>query len=170
MSCDGFANTIVGWLLGCLPVTTYEQNIGVLMISKAVNLHIITAGSIILLLAGLMPAFGTFLSTLPACVLGGCLVMVFGSIVCIGLKMIYTAGLNERNSIIASVSLCVGLGASYAPQLGNYLSASLRSVLLASPVTLVFIIAIILTLVLPQQIGSGSSPISEANCSAFHKE
>lgn len=63
-----------------------------------------------MILAGLLPPIGNFFSSLPESVLGGCTIMMFGTILTIGIEMISKAGFNQRNVTIVALSLTVGIG------------------------------------------------------------
>ena len=150
--CDGFANSVVGWLLGCLPVTTYEQNIGVLALSKATNIYVVAAGAGIMIAAGMFPSLGVLLANMPASVLGGSLIMVFGSICYISIEMISNSGFTRRNSLICSLAIGIGLGLHNAPQAVAGLPQHIGDLLVKNPVIMVFIVAIVLSIILPRDI------------------
>ena len=68
------------------------------------------SGTLAMILGGLFPPIGAFFTTLPDCVLGGCTVIMFGSIMMSGIRMMQNAGLDQRNVLIAATSLCLGVG------------------------------------------------------------
>ena len=72
-----------------------------------------------MLLAGLFPPIGAFFASLPDAVLGGCTIMMFGSIMVSGVQMLARAGFNQRNTTIAALSLSVGIGATSATKLAS---------------------------------------------------
>ena len=71
LACDGFLSSVSG-LLGCTPITSFSQNVGLIAMTKVVNRFTIMFGALTLILAGLFPPIGAFFSTLPQPVLGGC--------------------------------------------------------------------------------------------------
>lgn len=77
IACDGFVSALSS-VFGCLPITSFSQNVGLVAMTKAV--------------------------------LGGCTIMMFGTIVVSGLQMISKCGFSQRNIVIAALSLSVGLG------------------------------------------------------------
>lgn len=83
IACDGFVSSLSS-LFGCLPITSFSQNVGLVAMTKVVNRFTIATGAIIMILAGVFPIFGALLATLPDAVLGGCTIMMFGSIVISG--------------------------------------------------------------------------------------
>ena len=67
--------------LAAFPLRPFSQNVGLVAMTHVVNRKAIASGALIMILAGLFPAFGVILASLPDTVLGGCTLMMFGSIV-----------------------------------------------------------------------------------------
>ena len=84
IACDGFVSALSS-LFGCLPITSFSQNVGLIAMTKVVNRFTLLMGGIIMILAGIFPVFGALLATLPDAVLGGCTIMMFGTIVVSGI-------------------------------------------------------------------------------------
>ena len=149
IACDGFISSISA-LFGCMPITSFSQNVGLVAMTKVVNRFTILMGAIIMVLAGLFPAFGALLATLPEPVLGGCTLIMFGSIVVSGLHMLAKCGYNQRNMIIVALSLSVGIGFTQVPEIFAIFPEIVRNVLAENCVAVVFIMALVLNLVLPK--------------------
>lgn len=149
LTCDGFVSSISS-LFGCLPITSFSQNVGLVAMTKVVNRFTIATGAVIMLLAGIFPIFGALLATLPDAVLGGCTIMMFGTIVVSGLQMISKCGFSQRNITIAALSLSVGLGFTQCEDLFNIFPQMIQNVFGQNCVAVVFLVAIILNLVLPE--------------------
>lgn len=151
LACDGFASSLSG-IMGCPPVTSFSQNIGLIAMTKVVNRFTIATGAFCMILAGLLPPIGNFFASLPESVLGGCTIMMFGTILFSGVEMLAKAGFNQRNSIIASLSLSIGVGFTSTSEIGlwNQFPAIIQSVFSTNVVAVVFVVAIILNLILPQ--------------------
>lgn len=150
LACDGFVSSISG-MLGCPPITSFSQNVGLINMTHVVNRFTIMTGAVILILAGIIPHIGAFFSTLPQPVLGGCTIMMFGTIVVSGMHMIGKCGYTQRNTVIVALSLSVGLGFTQVPEIFNYLPSLIRDIFSQNPVATVFILAISLNLVLPKE-------------------
>ena len=150
VACDGFVSTIAG-LFGCTPITSFSQNVGLATISKVVNRFVIATGACIMILGGLFPAVGTVLTTIPQPVLGGCTIMMFGSILFAGFGMMAKSGFSQRNMIIVSLSLSVGLGFTQATGLFAIFPKIVQTVFAENCVAVVFLLAVILNLVLPKE-------------------
>ena len=76
--------------------------------------------------------------------------MMFGTIVVSGLQMISKCGFTQRNTIIAALSLSVGLGFTQCADLFTIFPQMIQNVFAQNCVAVVFIVAIILNLVLPE--------------------
>lgn len=149
ISCDGFVSTLSG-IFGCTPITSFSQNVGLASLSGVVNRFTIATGAIIMLLGGIFPPVGTLLTTIPQAVLGGCTIMMFGSILFAGFGMLAKAGFSQRNMIIVSLSLSVGLGFTSASQMFKVFPQIIQTVFAENCVAVVFVLAVILNLVLPK--------------------
>ena len=156
ITCDGFVSSISA-LFGCLPITSFSQNIGLVAMTKVVNRYAIATGAIIMIIAGIFPAVGVLLATLPDAVLGGCTIMMFGMIVMSGIQMMSRCGYSQRNITIASVSLSVGIGFTQAPELCEIFPQIIRTVFAENCVAVVFLVSVILNLVLPADMEATSA-------------
>ena len=132
IACDGFVSALSS-VFGCLPITSFSQNVAVIMI-----------------LAGIFPIFGAVLATLPDAVLGGCTIMMFGTIVVSGIQMLGRCGYTQRNITITALSLSIGLGFTQVPEIFAIFPRIVQTVFAENCVAVVFIVAIILNLVLPK--------------------
>ena len=151
LACDGYASSLSS-LVGCPPVTSFSQNVGLLAMTKVVNKFTIMTGAGCMILAGLLPPVGNFFASLPESVLGGCTIMMFGTIMTSGMQMLAKAGFNQRNVTIAALSLAVGVGFTAASEidLWHIFPEIVQSVFSANVVAVAFVVSIILNLVLPK--------------------
>lgn len=149
LACDGFISALSS-VFGCLPITSFSQNVGLVAMTKVVNRFAIAMGAIIMLLAGIFPIFGALLATLPDAVLGGCTIMMFGTIVVSGLQMIGKCGYSQRNITIVALSLSIGIGFTQMPELFAIFPKIVQTVFGENCVAVVFLVSILLNLVLPQ--------------------
>lgn len=150
LSCDGLISSLSA-CFGCMPITSFSQNVGLLAMTKVINRFTIATGAGILLLAGIFPAFGAILATLPEAVLGGCTIMMFGNIVISGLQMIGNCGFSQRNITIAALSLSIGLGFTQVPQMFEIFPDIIRTIFAENCVAVVFLAAIIMNLIMPKE-------------------
>ena len=102
-------------------------------------------------LGGIFPPVGTLLTTIPQAVLGGCTIMMFGSILFAGFGMMAKSGFSQRNMIIVSLSLSVGLGFTQAAGMFKEFPQIFQTIFAENCVAVVFLLAVILNLVLPKE-------------------
>lgn len=148
--CDGFVSSVSG-IFGCTPITSFSQNVGLAAISGVVNRFTIAVGAVVIILGGVFPAVGHALTTIPQAVLGGCTIMMFGSILFAGFGMMARAGFSQRNMVIVSLSLSIGLGFTQATGMFAIFPEIIRTVFAENCVAVVFLLAVILNLVLPKK-------------------
>ena len=148
VACDGFVSSIAG-LFGCTPITSFSQNVGLAAISGVVNRFTIATGACIMILGGVFPAVGAILTTIPQAVLGGCTMMMFGSIMFAGFRMLSNCGFTDRNMIIVALSLSIGLGFTQAAGMFAIFPQIIQTVFAENCVAVVFLLAVILNLILP---------------------
>ncbi len=142
---DGVA-TIAASLVGAPPNTTYSEVTGAVMLTKAFNPIIMTWTAITALTLAFVGKLGALLQTIPMPVMGGIMMLLFGSIATVGLNTLIKnrVDLNDaRNLVIVAVTLVFGIG-GMAFGIGEF---SLQGVSLCG------IVAILLNLVLPKQLG-----------------
>ena len=150
LAVDGFSSTISG-CFGCLPLTSFSQNVGLVTMTGVINRFTILMGALILILASLFPPLGAFFNSLPQSVLGGCTVMMFGSILYEGIKMLKDCEFNDRTMIIVSLAFCVGVGLTQTD--ANFFSAfpqAVGDIFNGNAVAGVFVVSLLLSLILPK--------------------
>lgn len=150
VSCDGFISSIAG-LFGCTPITSFSQNVGLASMSGVVNRFTIATGAVIMILGGIFPGIGYALTTIPQAVLGGCTIMMFGSILFAGFGMMARCGFSQRNMVIVSLSLSIGLGFTQATGMFNSFPDIIKTIFAENCVALVFLLAVLLNLILPKE-------------------
>ena len=151
LACDGYSSAMSS-LFGCPPLTSFSQNVGLVAMTKVVNRFTIMTGAVCMMLAGLLPPIGNFFASLPQPVLGGCTIMMFGTILTSGVQMLANCGFSQRNIVIASLSLSVGVGFTAASEadIWREFPQIIQSVFASNVVAVVFVMAIVLSLVLPK--------------------
>lgn len=151
LAVDGFSSAISG-CFGCLPLTSFSQKVGLVTMTRVINRFTIFIGALILILASLFPPLGAFFNSLPQAVLGGCTVMMFGSIMYEGIKMLKNCEFNDRTMIIVSLSFCIGVGLTQTS--GNFFSAfpkEVGDIFNGNAVAGVFVVSLLLSLLLPKK-------------------
>ncbi|MDJ0715138.1 MAG: uracil-xanthine permease family protein [Prochloraceae cyanobacterium] len=109
---DGIATTLASFL-GGPPNTTYSEVTGAVTLTKAFNPAIMTWAALVAILLSFFGKLGAVLQTIPVPVMGGILIVLFGTIVVIGMNSMIQAGedlLKPRNLAIVSTILMLGVG------------------------------------------------------------
>lgn len=148
---DGF-NSTIGCCFGALPMTSFSEYVGVVAQTKVVNRFTIFIGACFLVAVGFFPYLSLVLLTIPDCVMGGIMVVLFGSIAVIGIKMLASIGFSEKNTIIAAVSLALGFRITLVPDFFTVLKiADIKWLgdIMSNCVINIFVIAFILSWALP---------------------
>lgn len=149
---DGFGTAIAG-AFGALPNTSFSQNVGLIAMTGVMSRHVVTIGALFLILCGLVPKVGAAISTVPIEVLGGGVIVMFGMVVAAGISMLSDVNWNRRNMVIFAVALSLGLGLQLEPQALQYLPEAVR-ILATSGILPAALIAIVLNLVLPEELAA----------------
>jgi uracil permease len=143
---DGLA-TAWASLWGGPPNTTYGENIGVMAITRVYSVWVIGGAALIAVFLSLLQKFSALLQTIPAAVMGGISMLLFGIIASSGLRTIVESGVDykdKRNLTISSVIFVVGIGG------GRLAFAITGGVMFSlSGVALATVIGIILNLAIP---------------------
>jgi xanthine permease len=149
---DGFGTALSG-VFGALPNTSFSQNVGLIAMTGVMSRHVVTIGAIFLILCGLVPKVGAVISTVPIEVLGGGVIVMFGMVVAAGISMLSDVNWNRRNMVIFAIALSLGLGLQLEPGALQYLPDTLK-VLATSGILPAALIAIVLNLVLPEELAA----------------
>ncbi|AUR02531.1 putative purine permease [Phaeobacter inhibens] len=152
---DGFGSALAG-VFGGLPNTSFSQNVGLIAMTGVMSRHVVTIGALFLILCGLVPKVGAIIRTIPIEVLGGGVIVMFGMVVAAGISMLSDVDWNRRNMVIFAISLSIGLGLQLEPGAVQHLPDTLR-ILMTSGLLPAALIAIVLNLVLPQELASEST-------------
>ncbi|HEX5743572.1 MAG TPA: solute carrier family 23 protein [Flavobacteriaceae bacterium] len=139
---DGIATSFAGFL-GGPPNTTYSEVTGAIALTKIADPRVIRIAAITAIIFSLIGKISAVLKTIPAAVLGGIMLLLFGMIASIGIKTLIDAKTDfsiTRNQVIVSIILTVGIGGA-SISYGNF---SLAGIGLAS------LAGVLLNLILPK--------------------
>lgn len=109
---DGLG-TLVSAFIGGPPKTTYGENIGVLAITRVYSVFIIFGAAVLAIIISFSGWLMAIIASIPTSVLGGISILLFGIIASSGLRMLVENNIdfgNNRNMVIASVILVIGIG------------------------------------------------------------
>jgi xanthine permease XanP len=125
-------NSAVGACLNSFPSTTFAQNNGVIQLTAL----------------GLVPAVGVIVQALPPAALGGATLIMFGMVAASGIRILARVSMNRRNSLILALSLGLGLGVTFVPELLQALPPLVKN-MLSSGIATGGMSALLLNTVLP---------------------
>ncbi|MCF7522179.1 uracil-xanthine permease family protein [Neisseria sp. ZJ106] len=109
---DGLGVCVAG-LIGGPPVTTYGEVTGAVMITKNSNPKIMTWAAIFAICMAFFGKFNAFLASIPLPVMGGIMILLFGTIASLGMKTLIDAKVDlmqPKNLVIVSSVLTTGVG------------------------------------------------------------
>ena len=152
---DGIGTAVSGFF-GALPNTSFSQNVGLIAMTGVMSRHVATIGAIFLIACGLIPKVGAIISSIPIEVLGGGVIVMFGMVVAAGISMLSDVKWNRRNMVIFAISLSIGLGLQQEPGALQYIDGTMK-ILLTSGLLPAALIAIVLNLVLPEELSDEST-------------
>lgn len=138
---DGIATSVAAFLAGP-PCTTYAEVTGAVRLTRAFNPAIMTWSAIVAIMLAFVGKLGALISSVPACVLGGIMILLFGIIASVGMESLIKNRVDmdsPRNMIIIALILVPALG-------GMVLDLGFASF---SQIGLGAIVGVILNLVLP---------------------
>jgi len=139
---DGIATSFAGFL-GGPPNTTYSEVTGAIALTKITDPRVLRIAAVTAIIFSLIGKISAVLKTIPAAVLGGIMLLLFGMIASIGIKTLIDAKTDfsiTRNQVIVSIILTIGIGGA-SISYGNF---SLAGIGLAS------VAGVLLNLVLPK--------------------
>lgn len=145
---EGLAVVLSG-LFNTFPYSTFSQNVGVVRLSGVKTKQPIYYAAVILILIGLLPKFGALATIIPTSVLGGAMIVLFGTIGVQGTTILRTVDFGkERNLMIAAISIGAGIGVTVYPQIFQQLPELIRLVI-ENAVVVTSVLAVFLNIVLP---------------------
>lgn len=142
---DGIATSIAS-LIGGPPATTYGENIGVMAMTRIFSVWVIGGTAVLSILFSFVGKISALIQTIPAPVIGGVSILLFGIIASAGLRMLIENQVDldiRRNLVIAAVILVIGVGGALL-RLAN-IHLELEGMALAT------VVGILLNLILPEK-------------------
>ena len=144
---DGI-NSIIAAIFNTFPNTTFSQNNGVIQLTGVGSRYVGYFISVIFMILGLFPIVAGIFQALPQPVLGGATIIMFATVAVAGIKILSCVNLTKRNSIILAVSLGLGLGVTFVPEILEQLPPLVKSIF-SSGISTGGITALLLNIILP---------------------
>ncbi|UQA57488.1 nucleobase:cation symporter-2 family protein [Polyangium aurulentum] len=109
---DGLS-TMLGGVLNAFPYTAYAQNVGLVALSRVRSRWVVAAAGLILMVLGLLPKLSALVAAIPAPVLGGAGLLMFGQVAASGLRTLARVDFDSEegrlNGLVVGATLAVGL-------------------------------------------------------------
>lgn len=132
---EGIA-TILGGIFNSFPYTTFNQNLGLLSLSKVKSRFVVVASGTILVALGLIPKFAALATIIPQSVIGGATTIMFAMVAVAGIQMLSNVDFNNNsNMLIVACSIGLGLGITIVPNLLDHTPTIFKSIFSSGIVT-----------------------------------
>lgn len=145
-------------IFSAFPNTTFAQNNGVIQMTGVASRYVGMVLGLMLALLGIFPAIGSLLQQIPPPVLGGATIVMFGSVVAAGIRVMTQTPLGRREMLIVAISFGIGLGVEAVPDVLKQFPMLITN-LFGHAVTTGGILAIVLNIILPTE--QGTLPLAE---------
>lgn len=142
--------SLASGFLGCIPLTSFAQNVGIVKNTKVINRYTLAIGAVILIILSFFPIVGTFIQTIPSLVISIVAIMIFISILCSGVLLLKKIPLNLKNIIIIVSSILISLIFMLFPKMFSKTPNLVESILTNS-IAISFIISLILYYIIPNK-------------------
>lgn len=146
---DGVGSLFAG-IVGSFPNTTFSQNVGLIPLTKNGSRFVAMMAGILLILLGFFPKFAALINIMPAPVLGGVGIVMFGTIAAAGIKTLSSIKINNRNLLIIATSIGLGLGVTFRPEFISELPQGIKMIF-SSGISTGTIVALILNKILKEE-------------------
>lgn len=109
---------MLGGFFNAFPYTAFSQNVGLISITRVKTRNVIFAAGGIMIVLGLLPKLAAITTIVPNAVLGGAMIVMFGSVAASGMSILSEVDLRkDSNLLIAACSIAVGLGSATLPSM-----------------------------------------------------
>ncbi|MET7614802.1 nucleobase:cation symporter-2 family protein [Streptomyces seoulensis] len=106
---DGLS-TVLGGVFNTFPYTAYAQNVGLVGMTRVRSRWVVAAAGALLVLLGLLPKLGAVVAAVPAPVLGGAGLVMFGTVAASGLRTLARVDFRDNHNLtVVAVSVAVGM-------------------------------------------------------------
>ncbi|AKA67357.1 nucleobase:cation symporter-2 family protein [Clostridium scatologenes] len=140
---EGIA-TILGGIFNSFPYTTFNQNLGLLALSKVKSRFVVIVSGIILICLGLIPKFAALATIIPQPVIGGATTIMFAMVAVAGIQMLSSVDFDKNsNMLVVACSIGVGLGVTVIPGILDHTPQFFKSIF-GSGIVSASVVAIIL--------------------------
>lgn len=138
---------LLGGIFNAFQYTAFSQNVGLIQLTGVKTRKVVFVAGIMLVTLGFIPKIAAFTTIIPASVLGGAMIAMFGMVISQGIKMLSSVIANSpENSMIIACSVGMGLGVTVVPELFAQLPTSVQ-ILTSNGIVAGSVTAIVLNIV-----------------------
>ena len=125
---DGFNSMIAGLFFSSFPNSIFAQNNGMIQLTGVASRYVGYFIAALLIILGVFPAIGNIFSLMPAPVLGGATLLMFGTVAAAGIRIIASQTINRKATLVMAISFAMGLSVEMVPDILKQLPDSLQSI------------------------------------------
>lgn len=125
---DGFNSMIAGLFFSSFPNSIFAQNNGMIQLTGVASRYVGYFIAALLIILGVFPAIGNVFSLMPAPVLGGATLLMFGTVAAAGIRIIASQTINRKATLVMAISFAIGLSVEMVPDILKQLPDSLQSI------------------------------------------
>ena len=125
---DGFNSMIAGLFFSSFPNSIFAQNNGMIQLTGVASRYVGYFIAALLIIFGVFPAIGNVFSLMPAPVLGGATLLMFGTVAAAGIRIIASQTINRKATLVMAISFAMGLSVEMVPDILKQLPDSLQSI------------------------------------------
>lgn len=125
---DGFNSMIAGLFFSSFPNSIFAQNNGMIQLTGVASRYVGYFIAALLIILGVFPAIGNVFSLMPAPVLGGATLLMFGTVAAAGIRILASQTINRKATLVMAISFAMGLSVEMVPDILKQLPDSLQSI------------------------------------------
>ena len=125
---DGFNSMLAGLFFSSFPNSIFAQNNGMIQLTGVASRYVGYFIAALLIILGVFPAIGNVFSLMPAPVLGGATLLMFGTVAAAGIRIIASQTINRKATLVMAISFAMGLSVEMVPDILKQLPDSLQSI------------------------------------------
>lgn len=125
---DGFNSMIAGLFFSSFPNSIFAQNNGMIQLTGVASRYVGYFIAALLIILGVFPAIGNVFSLMPAPVLGGATLLMFGTVAAAGIRIIASQTINRKATLVMAISFAMGLSVEMVPDILKQLPDSLQNI------------------------------------------
>ncbi|MGL5957056.1 MAG: nucleobase:cation symporter-2 family protein [Phocaeicola sp.] len=124
---DG-VNSMLAGIFNSFPNSIFAQNNGIIQLTGVASRYVGYYIAAMLVLLGIFPVVGIIFSLMPAPVLGGATLLMFGTVAAAGIRIIASQEIGRKATLVLATSVSLGLGVELMPEILNLMPDSIKGV------------------------------------------